>query len=61
MNENALDFESVNLITGVEVYLRNGRYWMYYPAFGTKDIPSTLGAAGFPQVWAINLAVKDQY
>lgn len=50
--------EACNLITGVEVVRRPGRYYLYYSSYGTKNFPPLLSAAGYPWVWTISVSTK---
>lgn len=49
-------FESYNLMAVGDVVLKDGDYYLYYPAYGTNKVPAYM----IPPVWAVNLAIRRQ-
>ncbi|MBI2440438.1 MAG: hypothetical protein HYV35_03605 [Lentisphaerae bacterium] len=52
--DRSYPFESYNLMAFGKVVLKDGEYYMYYPAYGTNNVPFYLTSP----MWAINLAIR---
>ncbi|MCB9024733.1 MAG: hypothetical protein H6625_00315 [Bdellovibrionaceae bacterium] len=55
-NKN-LESENEGLVTGPEVVLKDGIYYLFYPSFTSQNITNTYM---YPFTWGLNLATKSE-